>query len=47
MTVDMLNKRARGSSEAGEIESFGSLIKRLPVTMRPSLNGQFTAWDPL
>ncbi len=47
MTVDMLNKRARGSSEAGEIESFGSLIKRLPVTMRPSLNGQFTAWDTL
>lgn len=47
MTVDMLNKRTRASAEANETVTYRSLIKRLPVTMRPSLNGQLAAWDTL
>jgi hypothetical protein len=47
MTADTLNERAPGSAEMDEIATYHSLIKRLPVTIRPSLNGQLATWDSL
>ena len=47
MTVDVMDKRKHASAEASETETYRSLIKRLPVTMRPSLNGQLAAWETL
>jgi hypothetical protein len=47
MTPDTLNNQTRESAEAGELDSYRTLIKRLPITVRPALNGQLASWDTL
>jgi hypothetical protein len=47
MKADMPDKPTRGSAEQGETESYRSLVKQLPITMRPSLNGQLANWEAL
>jgi len=41
------SKRMHVSGEAGELDSYRALIKRLPVTIRPAFNGQLAGWDTL
>ena len=47
MKAEMPEKRTHGSAEADETESYRSLVKQLPITMRPSLNGQLANWELL
>jgi hypothetical protein len=41
------SKRMQLPREAGELESYRVLIKRLPLTIRPAFNGQLGSWDTL
>lgn len=47
MKVDAGSNRARDLSESSELPSYRALIKRLPITIRPALNGQLLSWDTL
>jgi hypothetical protein len=47
MTMPMLSEQRSQRAEAAEITSYSVLIKRLPVTLRPALNGQLAEWETL
>ena len=47
MTADERNVRGHDIGEAGELNSYRALINRLPITIRPALNGQLVGWDTL
>jgi len=46
MTVDA-NKKTQVSADAGELDSYRALIRRMPVTVRPAFNSQLAGWDTL
>lgn len=41
------NKRLHAASEAGDLESYRALVRRLPITVRPAFNGQLAGWETL
>lgn len=47
MTADEFDARLYSVAKPGELDSYRALIKRLPITVRPSLNGQLSSWDTL
>lgn len=47
MTTEEFNAGLYGVAKPGELDSYRALIKRLPITVRPALNGQLASWDTL
>jgi hypothetical protein len=47
MTMRMLNVQASERAEADEIASYRASIGRLPITLRPALNGPLAEWEAL
>lgn len=45
--VDVDNNLAGTSAQESVLRSYRALIKRLPITVRPALNGQLASWDTL
>ena len=47
MKADSVSNHAGESTQTSELRSYRALIKRLPITVRPALNGQLSSWDTL
>ena len=47
MSLQEPDDRRSEASEASEVASYRAMIRRLPVTLRPALNGQLTEWETL
>lgn len=47
MTTEEFDSGLYGVAKPGELDSYRALIKRLPITVRPALNGQLASWATL
>ena len=47
MTTEQFDARSHDVGKPGELDAYRALIKRLPITVRPALNGQLASWDTL
>src|SRR5512146_1152708 len=47
MTTEEFDSGLYGVAKPGELDSYRELIKRLPITVRPALNGQLASWGTL
>ncbi len=47
MNADTIKSPSHDAVDARELDRYRALIKRLPITIRPALNGQLAVWDTL
>jgi hypothetical protein len=47
MTAQALDERMSKRTDAPEVASYRTMVRRLPMTLRPALNGQLAEWETL